>query len=208
MDVYLDDRPKALPDGDSVTLGELVEDAGREVAADDRIIVGIVCDGIDVNSGDLEAALAEPADHYDRIDLQSGSVESLVREALPQARQVLTDTESLRQQVIDDLTSGQTEQARTGLGECLRNWSQVHEAITQSIAFLKLDPGTLTVADQPLDVAINTIGRQLILVKDALTAGDDVMLADVLQYEFDQVRTAWDAAIEAILGRMAQPADA
>ncbi|MCH7814707.1 MAG: hypothetical protein IID40_11880, partial [Planctomycetes bacterium] len=142
MDVYLDDRPKTLPEGDSGTLGELVEDARREVAADDRVIVGIVCDGIDVNSGDLEAALAEPADRYDRIDLQSGSVETLVHDALSQARQVLADTESLRQQVIDDLTCGQTEQARTVLGECLRNWSQVHEAITQSIACLKRERST------------------------------------------------------------------
>ncbi|MCP4246643.1 MAG: hypothetical protein GY778_06310 [bacterium] len=207
MDVYLDDKPTTLHVGDAGTLGELVENAGRQVGANDRVIVGIVCDGIDVDSGDFEAALAEPADRYGRIDLQSGSVEALVRDALAQAQQVLADTESLREQVVDDLTRGQTEQARTGLGECLKNWSQVHQAVTQSIAFLKLDPGTLMVGDRSLDAAINAVGEQLTLVKDALLAGDDVMLADVLQYEFDEVCTVWNAAIEAILGRIAPPAD-
>ena len=206
-EVYLDDRAHSADLAVSGTLGDLVEAVRAEVAKGDRVIVGIACDGIDVTE-DLEAKLAEPLDGFQRVDLHSGRAQELVRDALEQALDVLADTDHLREQAIDALTRGDEHEATQALGDCFRHWSQIHLGIAQSVAFLALDPQTLEVNGQPLESALAGIGERLKEVREALQAGDNVLLADTLQYEFDEAVETWKAAIVAVLARTTQTAGA
>jgi len=207
IEVYLDDREYSADLAASGTLGDLVEAVRAEVATSDRVIVGIVCDGIGLTD-DLEAKLAEPLDRFRRVDLQSGRAQELVRDALEQALNVLADTDHLREQAIDALTRGDQTEATQVLGDCFRHWSQIHLGIAQSLAFLGLDPQTLEVNGQPLESALAGIAERLKEVREALQAGDNVLLADTLQYEFDEAAETWKAAIEAVLARTTQTAGA
>ena len=200
MEVYLDDRKIQSAKADA-TLGQVVEDARAEVARHDRVIVGIRCDGADITDDDLAARLAEPAEKYARVDLESGRAEQLVIDALNQALRVLDDSDQLRAQVIEQLARGEATQAKQDLAECFRQWAQIHQAVAQSMAFLNLGEKELLVGDRPLESVLGDIGGQLRQVKEVLEVGDDVLLGDLLQYEFDAAIDQWRATIQAVLAR-------
>ncbi|HUU85181.1 MAG TPA: hypothetical protein VM243_16900 [Phycisphaerae bacterium] len=200
MEFYLDDR-EMRPTGPAGTLGDVVEEARAQVAKDDRVIIAIRCDGADVANDDLAARLAEPVDRYDRVDLQSGRAEQLVSDALGQALQVLEDSGQLRAQVVEWLAQGETIQAKQGLVQCFQQWTQIHQAIAQSMAFLELDEKELIVEGRPLEAVLGDISGQLRQVKEVLEVGDDVLLADLLQYEFDAAIDKWRAAVQVVMAR-------
>jgi len=204
IEVYLDDRAFAAAEGASRTLGNLIDEARATLTGNDRVIVGVVCDGIDVTGQDLDAKMAESLDQFQRVDLQSGEPGRLVRDALEQARELLAGTEQRRQQAVDALTRGDQSEATTTLRDCFRDWLQVHTGIAQSLAFLELDPATFTVAGKPLEPALAGVTERLQQVREAIVTGDDVLLADTLQYEFDQITGTWKATIEAILAHTTQ----
>lgn len=200
MEIYLDQR-RIKPTGVATTLGQIVEDARTEAAKDDRVIVGIRCDGADITHDDLAARLAEPAEKYARVDLQSGRAEQLVVDALHQALQVLDDSDQQRAQVVEWLAQGEAARARQALAECFQQWTQIHQAIAQSMAFLNLDEKELLVEERPLGSVLTDICGQLQQVKEVLEVGDDVLLGDLLQYEFDAAVGQWRVMVQAVLAR-------
>ncbi len=204
--IHLDDRAFSPSGTVGRTLGDVVEEVRAAVAGDRRVIVGVVCDGIDVSGDDLNARLAEPVERFERVDLRTGQPEQLVGEAMRQALGLLSETDRRREQAVDALTRGDQQEATQALGECFRNWSQIHQGIAQSLAFLELDTHTFTVNGQPLESALAAIGEQLTQVRESLQAGDNVMLADTLQYELGESANTWKAAMEAILAHIAPDA--
>lgn len=201
MDVYLDDRPFAAQPAD--TVAQVIEQARASIDTS-RVILTIVCDGLDMTGDDLAKALAEPADRYDRLDLETGPSHELIGEALAQALVILEETDSSRQQVAEWLTQGDTQQASEGLSQCFKNWGQVHTAIIESMALLGPEINEMLVQGQPIAAVLGEITGQLQQIKDALNAGDQVLLADQLQYEFDQATDRWKATIQAILDHVEQ----
>lgn len=90
---------------------------------------------------------------------------------------------------------GKTVEAAETLGECLRVWQQIHEAVGKSIEMLQLDPEQATVNEQPLFELISKPKEILLQVKEALQDRDHVLLADLLQYEFPEVTSRWHAVV-------------
>ena len=200
MEVYLDQR-RIKPTGAATTLGQIVEDARTEAAKDDRVIVGIRCDGADITHDDLAARLAEPAEKYTRVDLQSGRAEQLVIDALHQALQVLDDSDQQRAQVVEWLAQGEAARAKQTLAECFHQWTQIHQAIAQSMAFLNLDEKDLLIEERPLASVLTDICGQLQQVKEVVEVGDDVLLGDLLQYEFGAAISQWRVVVQTVLAR-------
>lgn len=201
MDVYLDEQPLTVSEMPS-TLGELISRARETAAKGGRVIVSVFCDGRDISNNDLEARRAEPADSLSRVEFTSGHPAQIVQDALAQALTILDGTEPECARVVEWLTQGQTQQAATALGQCFRAWAQVHTAIIQSVALLGLDLETMVVNGQRLEAALLAIADQLKQVKEVLEAGDYVLLADLLQYEFGQSTGRWRGTIEAIQARL------
>ena len=203
MDVYLDDRPFAPPQP-ADTVAQVIEQA-RASMDTSRVILSILCDGFDVTGDELAQTLAQPADRYDRLDLQTGPSHVLVEEALSQALVVLEQTDSTRHQVAEWLTQGDTYQASEGLAQCFHNWGQVHTAIVQSFTLLGIRVDRMLIQDERIATVLGEITERLQQVKDALNAGDQVLLADQLQYEFDQATDRWRGTILAILEQIEHP---
>jgi len=199
MEVYLDQQLYRPSDPPPVTLAELVERIAVEVRPTNRALLRVVCDGAEISTPGLEDRLAQPLEQFNRIEFHTGPAAVLVQDALEQSLELLNSTAGPRREAADALTQGRTQEAATLLGDCLQGWAQVHQAIVQSVVLLKLDASALTVGDQPLEAALETIVTQLRGIKEALAAGDYVLLADILQYEFDDVTRRWQGVIEAVL---------
>jgi hypothetical protein len=89
------------------------------------------------------------------------------------------------------LTEGKTSEAIEMLGDCLRIWQQIHDAVAKSIQMLDLDLTEVTIKDEPMLDVITQPKETLVQIKQALQAQDYVLLADVLQYEFGNVTDRW-----------------
>lgn len=198
MEVYIDEKKvddEFSPDG---TLEEAVREIQANVHQTGRMVIGIKCDGRVVDSVDMIETLKKPAPTINRLDVLTGTKEALVTDAMDQAATSLDETESASQRIAELLVEGKTNDAVKNLGDCLRVWQQIHEAIAKSMELLGVDADKLMVRDETLLEAICRPKDVLLQIRDALQAKDHVLLADILQYEFGDVTNTWHAIIARI----------
>lgn len=194
--MFLDDKPIETGFlGEEATIEESLHQVQTALCRSDQVVIGFRCDGTDVPANEMADTLLKPVRAYERLEVFTGTTGSLVTDAMEQAARCLTDSEATCQEVADLLTQGQTNEATKMLGTCLRTWQQIHEALAKSIEMLGLDAETAQAEGEPLIAMIQRPMGTLLQVKEALQAQDYVLLADVLQYEFQEVAQAWHAII-------------
>ncbi|HEY3245852.1 MAG TPA: hypothetical protein VGM03_21125 [Phycisphaerae bacterium] len=201
MNVYVDDQAYALAAESAGTIGDAVEQVRKGVSAGDRVLIGLRCDGLDVVGNELEDALRRPSAHVQRLDITTGAPLPLVIEALEQSLMVLEDSRKDLAEVVTHLSTGQTAKGMGLLAEAFRNWQQINEALGSSMAMLKIDPDGFPVGELSATQAILAPRELLTHIKDVVETHDHVLLADILQYEFDTVAATWKSLIEAVLAR-------
>ncbi len=191
MRISVDDH---LLEADFADVGT-VEDALRQVqssvCAPGHIVVALRCDGENVPTNDMGPTLAKSASTLDLLEVFTGPRTTLVRDAMNEASAALARTEEGCQRVADLLTEGNTAEGIQTLGECLRVWQQIHDAVSQSIQMLEIDSTQVTVNDEPLATLVRRPKDVLLQVKQALESQDHVLLADIMQYEFETVTRQW-----------------
>ncbi len=203
MELFVDDKRIETESVDGLTLGDALDLVQSDHCAPRQIVVGVRCNGDVVAADDMADALQKPITNFDRIEVLTSTKEALVIDVMTQAANTLDDSETESRRVADLLTEGKTVEARQNLGECLRAWQHIHDAVAKSIGMLGLDSEAITVRDETLLSAISRPRDVLLQVRDALLAGDDVLLADILQYEFADVTDTWHA----IIARLRQEAE-
>lgn len=203
MEVYVDESRFESVSGGDGSLGAVVAEVQATVAKEDRVVVGILCDGNDVTGEDYEAELQRRADGFERIELRSGKPTDLVRDAVIEADRLLDDTEAMRGEIVSHLTVGDSRKSADMFCECLGHWSKVNNAIIQSLAILGQEHAAFTVQGRPLHDVMSEVCNKLNQIKDALKTGDDVLLADALEYEFGPVIASWKAVLAAIAEQIA-----
>ena len=87
------------------------------------MVIGLKCDGQVVDSDDMIETLKKPAPTVDRLDVLTGTKESLVIEAMDQSATSLDETETSSQRIAEMLVEGKTDEAVKELGDCLRKYS-------------------------------------------------------------------------------------
>jgi hypothetical protein len=203
LDLFLDDKKVE----DNGVVGGTLEQTLREVQINlcppRRILVGFRCDGEEIVSAAIAAAMQRPVASFEKLEVFTSTREDLVAETMGQASSSLEETESTTQRVAELLMEGKTVEGIERLGECLHVWQQVHDAVAKSLELLRLDPQKTKVRDQPLLAALEKPKDVLLQIKGALQAQDHVLLADILQYEFAEVTDMWHTMI----GRIRQEAD-
>ena len=194
MDVFVDGNRVEQ----SFATGSL-KDALLHVQSDlcpaDHIVVGIRCDGRDLPGDAMAAALEQPARDFSTLEVFTGTRPKLVAEAMSQASASLQETEDACRHVVELLASGRVQEGVVKLGECLKIWQQVHDAVAKSLQMLDLDPTAVTIQDEPMLEVIAQPRGTLLQIKQALQAQDYVLLSDVLQYELGDVTDRWFSLI-------------
>lgn len=192
MDIFLDDKPiETAFLAEEATIEESLHQVQTALCSSAQVVVGFRCDGTDVPANEMAETLLKPVRSFERLEVFTGTTGSLVTDAMEQAARCLCDSETACQEVANLLTQGLTSEATTMLGECLRTWQQIHEALGKSIEMLGLDPETAQAGGETLVALIQQPMGTLLQVKEALQAQDYVLLADVLQYEFQEVAQVW-----------------
>lgn len=177
------------------TLGEALKHVQTTLSAPHKIVTGVICDGEVVNADQMVTSLKQPLTDFGRVDVITSTREDLVIDVMNHASTSLEESETTSQTVAKLLTEGKSAAARESLASCLRVWQQIHDAVAKSISMLQVDPDSVVVREEPLIDALGRPREILLQIRDALVAGDEVLLADILQYEFADVVQTWHAII-------------
>ena len=201
MEVFVDNLQ--VDDGfvGDLTLEAALRDVQSNVCAPGRFVVALRCNGQDVPSNEMSATLTKSASTFDRLEVFTSTREGLVTDAMAQASAALQRTEDTCRRIAELLTEGNAADAMQDLGECLGVWQTIHEAVRQSIHIIEVDPESTMIAGETLSILIARPKEVLLRVKQALESQDHVLLADVLQYEFEEVTQQWHNIIGMLLGR-------
>ena len=203
MDLFVDDQKVDDDRMAGGTLAELLRDVQANCCPPPRILVGFRCDGEAVVEGAMASTLRRPAGSFELLEVFTGTREDLVADAMNQASASLEDTEGVTQNVAELLMEGKSGEGIERLGECLRVWQQIHDAVVKSLELLRLNPAQVIVRDEPLAAALEKPKDVLLQIKGALQDQDHVLLADILQYEFADVTDMWHT----LIARIRQEAD-
>lgn len=199
MEIFVNDDPI---DSDPMTQGT-VEDALRLIQSTlcgpGQLVAGLRCNGEDVPSDAMASTLEEPLEKLQRLEVFTTTRAALVVEAMNEAAGALDETDKECRRSAELLSEGKAAEGVEALGECLGVWLQIHEAVGKSIKMLGVDADMIRVGDEPLATILGKPKDVLSQVKEALAAKDYVLLADVLQYEFDEVTELWRAAITTLM---------
>ncbi len=198
MDVFVDDQKVEFACEPSETLEQVIQRLQAQSCPSGSVIVGVRCDGVHLAEDELSKAMGRPATDYGCLEVVSSRPTTLVAEALNVASEMLTDADRGREQIAELFSEGKTDEGIAALADCLTVWQQVHDAVRKSIHMLGVDPHAIQVQGQPLQAALSVPMERLAMVRDALKDRDYVLLADVLQYEFEDVILKWQSLIETV----------
>ncbi len=191
MEIFIDDDQIDAAFVGNGTLDDALRHMQSHLCAPDRLVIGLRCDGREVPANGMADTLRRPASSFERLEVFTGMKDVLVIDVMEQSSTCLTETQEACRRAAELLTEGKIVEASEMLGDCLRIWQQIHEAVGKSIEMLQLDPELTMVNDEPLIDLIGKPKEILMQVKEALQARDHVLLADILQYEFSETIGQW-----------------
>lgn len=198
MQIILDGLVLAEAELAAGTLESAIRRVQTDRCSPSQVVVAIRCDNRDVPDDQIAAALRKPVSTVDKLEVFTSTRQQLVASAMAQASISLQETETACGRVAELLNKGSAKEAIAMLGECLRIWQQVHEAVAKSIQMLDMNTDTITLQDATMTDVIGKPKEVLLQIRNALLAQDHVLLADLLRYEFDDVTDSWYALIARI----------
>ena len=198
MKLFLNGIPLSdVPTG-AATLEETLRAVQATHCRPRHLVIGVRCDGRDIPANEMNSFLLRPPLDVEKLEVFSSTKEQLVLSAMNNAANCLQESEQACRRVADMLNEGRTTEATASLGECLRVWQQIHDAVGKSIQMLEIDPEQIAINDEPFLAVIGKPKEVLLQIKQALKNQDHVLLADLLQFEFGEVTDQWFSVIARI----------
>jgi hypothetical protein len=198
VDIYLDDNPVADFEATTKTVEQVLREVQARCQQEGRIVVAFRCDGVEVLANDMANALAKPAAEVARLEVYTGTQVQLVAEAMDQAARALEAADQERHRVASLLIEGRVSEGVELLGECVAVLQQIHEAVGKSLDMLDVDAATMEIGGRSIAETFERPKDMLVQIKEALLSKDHVLLADILQYEFDDVAAQWRLVVNDI----------
>jgi hypothetical protein len=103
-------------------------------------------------------------------------------------------------EVAELLERGETKLALDRLHKIISEWHAIAAAYTNLAKMLHITLAELPVHDLNGELVLNEFCRHFEEIQTALRNQDFVLLADILQYEFDAAITNWMSLLESTLG--------
>jgi len=198
MSVFVDDKQVDLPGED---LASLLEAARSHLTDSERVVVEVSLDGEELTGQQLENQ-AQIAVAGREVRFYTADPRALAAETLGQVRQQLQQLDGLQQEAAELL---QQDQARAGLqqvGQAVEVWLQTQQAVEHSAQLLGLDLSAMEVDGQSVSQITQNLAEQLKRLKEQLSEGDTVALADALAYEWPETIQQWDRLLETLIERI------
>ncbi len=112
----------------------------------------------------------------------------------------LAQSAGQREDIVEGVQQGQAQEAMEALGDYLQVWNAVQATLASACRLMNIKPEDLelfesSVVQNPqlksFSSYLDELTNQLTEVKNALEAGDLVMLGDILDYEFGDLTEVW-----------------
>ncbi|MBI1335928.1 MAG: hypothetical protein GC164_03085 [Phycisphaera sp.] len=198
MTIHVDDKALSPQPKKDQTLGQVIETVGKGLSRSGRIIVEVRRGEESLTGKGLETQMSAPTGDED-IHLVSAPRDELISQTLDMVRSRLTDANNLQADAARLLQQDQLQQAMQAISSVLEAWTQVQQAVLQSVHLASLPLEHIEADGEKLEELANALIDQLKQVRDLLKAGDTVALADALQYEWPTMTQRWDRMIGAII---------
>lgn len=198
MDVFIDNDPAQLA---GASLGDLIASARAQLETTGRIIVEVRVDGRTLSAEEFDA-LTDTPPAAEEVQFITADPYSLATVTLGEVRDALTTARQAQQQAAELLQSDNAAQAMDHIRHALAVWQQAQQALLQSAQLLDVPLDDLTVADRPMAELVDELGELLNQVREQLTAGDFLGLADTLAYPLTDALDTWSALIDAMCGKI------
>jgi hypothetical protein len=195
MPIYLDGQAVDLP-GDN--LGAVLDAAQQRLEPAGRVLVEVLLNG--------EPLLGEQLDtNRDvvigdaKVHLESADPRELAEATLEQVRLGLMDARELQLEAADLFQQDKSNEAMQHVGRAIEAWQQAQQAVLQSTLLLGIDLDKQTFDGRPMNDLTDALLNQLKGLRDLISAGDTVGLADSLAYEWPAMTDRWDRLIRELI---------
>ena len=186
--------------GEEKTLGGLLQTVEETQVGEDEVIARILVDGEPLTAERLSIWKDRLVGEFENAQVETKTRNCFAAEALRLIAERLRDGADLRDTIVEDLGRGRGGEAIQKLPEYIRIWDVVQQNLAGAARLMNMDIDTLEVFDQsdptapqsqPVIEQIDHLAEQLDQVKQALEAGDLVLLGDILDYEFSELADSW-----------------
>ncbi len=201
MHVLLDDRPCQ---SHAATIAEAIFEGVRLARSRGRMVVDVYVDGVLMSHDELasDTRLSRPATE---VRLNTVLASDLAQDALRAASDALVEADDLHRRAAELIQAGQMGEAMGLMSQALAIWSSVQSAASQGSEAAGIDLEAVEVDGIAMRKLIETLNGKLRQLRDALSAGDTVTLADTLLYDLPPVVTEWRGLLHE-LARLADDA--
>ncbi len=200
MAIYLDDQPTELA---GANLGEVLVSASEGLAGDGRVVVEVMLDGKVVSGDELGKHQDESVSDAE-VRLTSAEPKALAVSALSQVRDHLPQAGALHEQAAEQLQQDNPAEALKTIALAIDVWMQTQEAVLGSAGIVGLSLDEVNVDGEPMTAFTDELIERLHGLKDLITAGDTVALADTLAYEWPAIVHRWDQLIGELIETIEQ----
>lgn len=193
MSVTVDDQPLAAESLGLRTVGEVLS----YLRSKKRLVVHMMIDGQEPDLAKLDALYAQPLSR-NALFIETADPKEIADDVFDQVESLLADSESLREQAVSHLQSGEHAEALKKLGTCFVTWNHTQESIQKVSRLLNIDLQGVQLESQSLRQWLEGFARQLTDIRAALESRDYVSLSDILAYEAHDTADRWRDALDAM----------
>ena len=185
---------------ENATLSEVLQSVQDDYVSDSEVITTIFVDGEHLTPEQLSNWKDRSIEDFDEANVEVMSRNMFAANGLRVAATQLQQTAAQREEVVELIQQGNSQQAMLKLGDYLAVWNTVHQTLGCASRLMNIELEDLEIFDQsatdtPQGQAVmehvNNLSGQLEEIKSALEAGDLVLLGDILDYEFGELTDIW-----------------
>jgi len=191
MSIYLDDELVELSGDD---LAVVLEEAQQIAAGSGRMVVEVQCDGRVLDPAELDDTQNTPVGDSE-WRLCTADPRELAAATLHQVTERLNDAHEAQVGAAELLQQDRPADAMKHVTEAIEAWQQTQQAVLYSAMLVGIDLDGRSVDDNPVDETIGMLLDQLKGLRDLLSAGDTVGMADALAYEWPNTVDRWRALV-------------
>ncbi len=198
MALYVDDIEVDWP---GQRLGELLQSATERLEPSGRIIVEVTVAGVPLVGDDLVARREEEVGEQE-VRLATADPRELTLSTLAQVREGLEGIRGDQEQAAELFQKDEPAEALKRVGAVLQAWLHVQEAVLHSARLAAIDLDAFDVDGTPVKAMTDNLLEQFTQLKEQLTNGDLVGVADALAYEWPATVDQWDRLLETLIERI------
>ena len=182
------------------TLGELMVAIQQEHVPQGNVVTEISVDGDALTAELLKDWKGRTIDQFKEIHIATEARNSYAAYGLRLAAENLHQNALLREQIVQHIAQGHSQEAMESFANYLQAINGAQQTLVSACHLMEVEPDSLEIFDQTAGASpqsqsvgdyINRLTDLLEQVKDALSAGDMVLLGDILEYEFADLPEKW-----------------